>query len=244
MKPRIIFLENGTSLRAWLAEWLREAGFEGDLAVSVFDFYREMAVNMYDIAVIGGDLPGNGALEVVSWLSGKDDIGIVLLTERGDTGGRIDGYRKGADLCVAKPVDGDELTVAIHSLVRRKGRAAIPAGEAAESSARWTFDPAQWLLQAPNGKAVKLSSTEMKVIQRLVESAGAVVAREELRIELGHGHGGGGNQKLDALISRLRRKIGRRTASHAPVQTLHGRGYLFSAPVRVTGTSQPVRRVG
>jgi DNA-binding response OmpR family regulator len=244
MKSRVIFLENGTSLCARLAEWLRGAGFEVDLTGSVFDFYREMAVNIYDIAVIGGELPGNGALEVVSWMSGKDDVGIVLLTERGDTDGRIEGYQKGADLCFAKPVDGDELTAAIHSLVRRIGRAEVPAGEAAEPSAQWTFDPAQWLLQAPNGNAVRLNSSEMRVIQRLVESAGTAVAREELRIELGHGHGGSGNQKLDALISRLRSKIRRRTASPAPVQTLHGRGYLFSAPVRVTGTLQPVKHVG
>jgi len=88
-------------------------------------------------------------------------------------------------------------------------------------------------LQAPNGPSVKLSAVEAKFVRRLLVQTGAVVSRAELRGELGYGDDAVGDKNLDAVIRRLRRKIESATGSPAPIQTVHGQGYLFSAQLRL-----------
>ncbi|MDQ8754661.1 response regulator transcription factor [Sphingosinicella sp. LHD-64] len=230
---RIILLENDTGFHTSLGERLRSQGLAVDLARSVFDFYREMAVDGYDVAVIDVDLPCDSGLDVVSRLRRKDGIGIVLLTDRDAPGDRIEGYRRGADLCFAKPVDGAELAAALNSLSRRLGHANVGERDTVRSTMPWRLDPDRWMLEAPNGKSVKLSTAEMTVVRRLIEQPGTVASRGELRAALGYGQDRNDDQKLDALISRLRRKIERQAGCPAPVQTLHGRGHLFSDAIRV-----------
>ena len=62
---------------------------------------------------------------------------------------------------------------------------------------------------------------------------GTVVPRADLRAELGYDADPPGDRNLDAVIRRLRRKIESVTGSPAPIQTVHGQGYLFSARLRL-----------
>lgn len=231
---RIIFLTGDPAFQTSLGERLQDEGFRVDFAGSVFEFYREMAVDGYDIAVIDMDILGS-ALDVVCWLRKKEAMGIVLLTTLSDVEARAEGYRRGSDLCPVKPVDGGELAAAIHSLARRLGQKSASVHDASETRGHWLFDRDHWILQAPDGKSLKLSPAEMAVVERLIEQPGTTVPRDELLTLLGYGHSKSGNQRLDTLISRFRDKIQGRLGCPAPVQTARGRGHLFSAPVRAVG---------
>jgi DNA-binding response OmpR family regulator len=238
---RIIFLTSDPAFRTSLGERLQGEGFRVDFAGSVFEFYREMAVDGYDIAVIDMDILGS-ALDVVCWLRKKEAMGIVLLTPLGEVEARTEGYRRGSDLCPVKPVDGGELAAAIHSLGRRLGQKSASMRETSETRAHWLLDREHWLLQGPNGKSLKLSPAEMAVVERLTEQPGATIPRDELLTLLGYGHSKSGHQRLDTLISRFRDKIQSRLGCPAPVQTARGRGHLFSAPVRAVGALLPGTR--
>lgn len=51
-----------------------------------------------------------------------------------------------------------------------------------------------------------------------------------------------GDRSLEALIRRLGRKIEASGAARAPIQTMRGKGYLFSARVRMGRRSGPGAR--
>lgn len=232
---RIIFLVDDPDLQASLEVRLRGEGFELDPAGTVLEFYRGMAIAGYDIAVLDLDVSGGGAMDAVSWLRRKDGMGIVLLTPPGEVEDRIEAYWRGADLCLVKPVAGDELAAALRSLFRRLRHGEGREREAAGSPVQWLLDLNHWTLQAPNGKLLKLSTAELRIASRLVERPGTAIPREELLTALGYRHDKSGSQKIDTLISRFRHKIQSRTGCAAPIQTARGRGHLFSAPVRVDG---------
>jgi DNA-binding response OmpR family regulator len=229
---RIILVEGDARSRAVLHECLQREGFEVEAIGSPLEFYRSMATSSCDIAVVDADLAEGAGLDILSWLRGMGNIGIIALSTGNEARNRIACFESGADLHFTKPVDGEELVHGLRNLLRRLARNGV-AHAAPVTPSDWFFDTTHWRLQTPNGPSVKLSAVEAKFVRRLLIQTGTVVSRAELRAELGYGDDVVGDKNLDAVIRRLRRKIEIATGSPAPIQTVHGQGYLFSAQLRL-----------
>ena len=187
------------------------------------------------------DRPQHTALD--QGLRQRREIGVVMLTARGASEDRIKGFQSGADLYFVKPVDCRELAAALLNLVGRLPQRAAPAG--AESGAtdraapaedhaegEWVLDRVGWSFRAPGGKEIQVTSFEMRLLDAMVIEPGTTVARGTLLTALSYREDDSGRRSLDVLISRLRRKIEATVGGKAPIQTMHNRGYLFSARVR------------
>lgn len=229
---RIILVEGDARSRAVLHERLQREGFDVEAIGSPLEFYRSMATSSCDIAVVDADLAEGAGLDILSWLRAMGNIGIIALSTGNEARNRIACFESGADLHFTKPVDGEELVHGLRNLLRRLAHNGV-AHAAPVASSDWFFDANHWRLQAPNGPSVKLSAVEAKFVRRLLTQTGTVVSRAELRAELGYGDDAVGDKNLDAVIRRLRRKIEIATGSPAPIQTVHGQGYLFSAQLRL-----------
>ena len=230
---RIILVEGDARSRAALYGRLQREGFDVEAIGSPLEFYRGMATSSRDIAVVDADLAEGAGLDILSWLRGMGNIGIIALSTGNEARTRIACFESGADLHFTKPVDGDELVHGLRNLLRRLAHNGVVRAAPAEPPHWWFFDTTHWMLQAPNGPSVKLSAVEAKFVRRLLIQTGTVVSRAELRGELGYGDDAVGDKNLDAVIRRLRRKIESATGSPAPIQTVHGQGYLFSAQLRL-----------
>jgi DNA-binding response OmpR family regulator len=230
---RIILLEGDARSRAALHERLQREGFDVEAIGSPVEFYRGMATSSRDIAIVDADLAEGAGLDILSWLRGLGNIGIIALSAGNEARNRIACFESGADLHFTKPVDGDELVHGLRNLLRRLAHNGFDRAAPIASSDWWFFDTTHWMLQTPNGPSVKLSAVEAKFVRCLLIQTGAVVPRAELRAELGYGDDPAGDKNLDAVIRRLRRKIESATGSPAPIQTVHGQGYLFSAQLRL-----------
>ena len=229
---RIILLEGDARSRAALHEYLQGQGFDVEAIGSPLEFYRSMATSSRDIAIVDADLSQGAGLDILSWLRGMGNIGIIALSTGNEARNRIACFERGADLHFSKPVDGEELVHGLRNLLRRLAHNGVERA-APVAPSDWFFDTNHWMLQTPNGPSVKLSAVEAKFIRRLLIQTGIVVPRADLRTELGYDADPAGDRNLDAVIRRLRRKIESATGTPAPIQTVHGHGYLFSAPLRL-----------
>jgi DNA-binding response OmpR family regulator len=230
---RIILVEGDARSRAVLCECLQREGFDVEAIGSPLEFYRSMATSSCDIAVVDADLAEGTGLDILSWLRGMGNIGIIALSAGNEARNRIACFESGADLHFTKPVDGEELVHGLRNLLRRLAHNEVERAAPAAPPDWWFFDTTHWTLQTPNGPSVKLSAVEAKFVRRLLIQTGAVVPRADLRAELGYDADPAGDRNLDAVIRRLRRKIESATGSPAPIQTVHGQGYLFSAQLRL-----------
>jgi DNA-binding response OmpR family regulator len=230
---RIILVEGDAGSRAALHGHLESQGFDVEATGSPLEFYRGMATSSRDIAVVDADLAEGAGLDILSWLRGMGSIGIIALSANNEARHRIACFESGADLYFTKPVDGEELVHGLRNLLRRLAHNEVDHAAPITPSHWWFFDTTHWMLQTPNGPSVKLSAVETKFVRRLLIQTGTVVLRAELRAELGYDDDPAGDKNLDAVIRRLRRKIESATGSPAPIQTVHGLGYLFSAQLRL-----------
>jgi len=101
-------------------------------------FYTTLMEGDFDVAILDVNLPDVSGFELARVISSSRPMGVIMLTARTGRDDRIKGYEEGADLYLTKPVDGEELALAIANLARRVRSAALSAKTA--SSAKATAD--------------------------------------------------------------------------------------------------------
>jgi DNA-binding response OmpR family regulator len=226
---RVLFVEDDIDLRDSVAESLEDEGIAVDPAGSATEFYARLKGGRYDVAVIDLGLPDGRGRDIAARVRATTDMGVVIMTARGQLRDRIDGYESGADAYLVKPVDVRELALVIRRLAERTAPA-----RARPHAAAWTYDPLGSTLTDADGRRVELTTNENRFIGALVDRQGEEVSRDAIFEALGYradNETSAGN--LEALVRRLRLKISERTGARAPVRTVHGFGYAFAASARI-----------
>lgn len=226
---RIIIAEDDVDLREGLEECLSLQGLSVVGVGSALELFQRLAVEEFNIAIIDVGLPDQSGFDIAALLAKRRDMGVIMLTARGTTEDRIRGFSSGADLYFVKPVDCRELAAAIENLSRRVEP--TPPGSCAPQAA-WVFDRVHWTLRTAD-VTIDLTSAEIRLLDCILSRPGETMGRLELLTALGYGQDEAGNRNLEAIVRRLRRKIEMEARVKAPIQTVHSRGYLFSAPIAV-----------
>jgi len=99
----------------------------------------------------------------------------------------------------------------------------------------WCLHSALFKLTSPSGMAILLSYNECCVLQATASANGKLVCRKTLINALGHNIMHYDERRLEALISRLRRKLLACVAEDFPIRGVKGRGYLFGVNLRDEG---------
>lgn len=165
-RPNVILVEDNGILRQSLADYLRLCNMDVTEAASGTEFHALLPRARYDIAVLDVNLPDTSGFDLAASLSASNDMGIIMLTARARRDDRIEGYQRGADLYFTKPVDSEELAVAITNLARRARRVGTPGASlrgAAETPAppRLILDRQRHVLLMAPDTLIKLSRAKL-----------------------------------------------------------------------------------
>jgi DNA-binding response OmpR family regulator len=149
------------------------------------------------------------------------DIPIIMLTAKATEADRIAGLELGADDYVTKPFSPREVVLRMKAIERRR---AIDLAHDKRTIGAITVDPVRHHVEV-NGKAVRLTTAEFKLLQMLMTKPGRLLSREMLLT------GAWGYETLintrtvDTHIRRLRHKLGK--AADA-IETVRGFGYRLT----------------
>lgn len=230
---RVLLVEDDRELREGLAENLRLNGVSVTEADSGVSFRNAMRSGTIDVAIIDVNLPDVSGFELARELA-RDERppGIIMLTARTGHRDRRQGYSEGADLYMTKPVDGEELLLAVRNLARRVRRSQGIAGSDEPDQPGWKLDVARRMLISPDNAVILLSGREVMLLEQFVEAKGAPLSRSSISETMGYGSPGPTNRGLDAAIHRLREKAAERNAE-LPLLVIHSIGIRFAAPLRL-----------
>ena len=78
-----------------------------------------------------------------------------------------------------------------------------------------------------------LTNAEFRVLRVLVSEPGQSVSRDQISEALGKIPGEQEDRSIDAILTRLRRKVREETGQPLPVKAARTVGYVFVAPVVV-----------
>lgn len=188
---------------------------------------------MPDVIILDLGLPDISGYEVLKRVREFSNVPIIILTVRADEADVFKGLEWGADDYMVKPFKQAELFSRIRALMRR----AVPAPvEDLLVSGKLSFDPASRVVYC-RGKESHLTETEGRLLRRLMESVGEVVARPLLAVTiwgedsvtLGQLDRQGAEASFDRHVRRLREKVERDADFPEIVITVSG-GYTFVKP--------------
>ena len=103
MAEHVVIVDDDELLRSRLAGYLASEGFRVTTAEGAAKFRDIMAHDRIDLALVDITMPGEDGLSLTRFLRERSEIGVVILTGKGDPIDRAIGLEIGADDYVANP---------------------------------------------------------------------------------------------------------------------------------------------
>jgi two-component system OmpR family response regulator len=218
---RLLVIEDDPDLNRQLVTAFTDAGYAVDAARDGEEGHFLGDTEPYDAIVLDIGLPIMDGVSVLEkWRRSGRKTPVLILTARDRWSDKVAGFDAGADDYVAKPFHMEEVLARIRALVRRSaGHASseISCGPLMldTKSARVTVD----------GKAIKLTSLEFRLLSYLMLHKGRVVSRTELVEHLYDQDFDRDSNTIEVFVGRLRKKLG-----VDMLRTIRGLGYCISEP--------------
>lgn len=216
---RALIVEDEPAIAADVARALEDAGFaptqagDGETAWFLGDT-EDFAIVVLDLG-----LPTLDGLSVLKrWRAAGRTFPVLILSARSAWTEKVDGIEAGADDYLAKPFELGELVARVRALLRRAAGHATPL----VTLGRLTLDTRRMSVSI-DGAAQKLSPLEYRLIDYLAHQSGRAVSAGELADHLHGAEDAGDANAIEALVARVRRKIG-----PGIIETRRGFGYHLS----------------
>ena len=215
---RALAVEDDPRIAADLESALSAAGFRVEITGDGEDAWFLGDTEDYDLVVLDLGLPGLDGLAVLKrWRANGRAMPVLVLTARGAWQERVEGIEAGADDYLPKPFRMEELVARARALVRRAGGHAAALQEAGDLS----LDTNRMDV-AVRGVPVQVSALEYRLLAYLMQYRDRPVPPTELLEHLYGDDDAREANALEAVIARLRRKLGR-----GVIGTRRGFGYFL-----------------
>ncbi len=218
---RMLVIEDDPDLNRQLVSALEEAGYVVDTASNGEDGHFLGETEPYDAVVLDLGLPKmDGVTVLEKWRREGRNMPVLILTARDRWSDKVAGFDAGADDYVAKPFFMEEVLARIRALLRRSTGHASSELECGKlmidtRASRVTMD----------GRAIKLTSLEYRLLEYLMHHQGRVISRTELVEHLYDQDFDRDSNTIEVFVGRLRRKLGKDV-----IETVRGLGYRLVAP--------------
>nr|WP_281171194.1 response regulator transcription factor [Glycomyces arizonensis] len=231
MREHLLVVDDEATVRELLSATLRFAGFRVSSAATAAEAVAAAEAEPPDLVLLDVMLPDMDGFEVVRRLREQRPEGrtgpvpVLFLTARGRQADKVTGLSLGADDYVTKPFDLEELIARIRAILRRT------AGRRSDVLAVGALElDAEGHQVTRDGKPVRLSPTEFRLLRYLMENAGHVVSKSQILDRVWRYDFGGDASIVDTYISYLRRKVD--DGEPKLIHTVHGTGYVMREPRR------------
>jgi DNA-binding response OmpR family regulator len=191
----------------------------------------------YDLIVLDVMLPEMDGFEVLRRLRTKSNTPVLMLTARGDDLDRILGLEIGADDYLSKPFNTRELSARIRAILRRSNSTNTNTVLSEAVSLRvgdMELNAGARTVRC-GSESLNLTTVEFDLLQRLLQSAGSVVGREELTRDVLSREFSPFDRSIDTHVWSLRKKVGSTPDGCERIKGIRGVGYLYALPDRPGG---------
>jgi two-component system phosphate regulon response regulator OmpR len=236
----ILVVDDDPQVRSMLVRYLEGEGFCVRQAGTGRELRAVLAEASVDLILLDLIMPGEDGLALAREIRTRSDVGIIMLTGRGDVIDRVAGLEAGADDYLAKPFHLREILARVRSVLRRQrpsprpdnGKAKGPVEGAAYRFEGWQVEVRKRRVLAPTGQEVALTTAEFDLLLAFLARPGEPLDRDRL-MELAKGRAWAvQDRSVDQQVARLRRKIEANPQNPRLIKSVRGTGYLFTADVR------------
>ena len=228
MKEKILVLEDEIGIRSFVSINLKREGYEiieagsGQEAIEQLSNHPDISIALLDVM-----LPDMSGIEICKFIRQQfDQIGVIMLTAKGQEEDKLEGFISGADDYMVKPFSIKELLVRVAALLRRvkKEESSMKLNKIVSEPFTLDLDKRKLF---KDGREIELTPTEFSIVKYLMVNAKQSLSRDQILTEVW------GNNYLydfkivDVNIRRIRNKIEDDPSKPKYIQTIWGYGYCF-----------------
>jgi two-component system, OmpR family, response regulator len=217
---RILVVEDEADIAEDIGRALTSSGFAVDFSPDGEDAWFKGSTENFAAIILDIGLPKLDGMSVLkNWRRESIKTPVIILTARGNWTDRVDGIELGADDYLVKPFHMEELVARVKALVRRSAGVSTPVLEIGNLRLDMRASTA-----TRNGVKLDLGPLEFRLLAHLLLNRGKAISQSEIADMLYGSGGDPSSNSIEALISRLRRKVG-----GTVITTQRGFGYLIGA---------------
>ncbi len=228
MKEKILVLEDEIGIRSFVSINLKREGYEiieagtGSEAIEQLSNHPDISIALLDVM-----LPDMSGIEICKFIRQQfDQIGVIMLTAKGQEEDKLEGFISGADDYIVKPFSIKELLVRVSALIRRvkKDENKFKSNEIISDPFVLNIDKRKLY---KNGLEIELTPTEFSIVKYLMLNAKKSLSRDQILNEVWGSNYLYDFKIVDVNIRRIRNKIEDDPSKPKYIQTVWGYGYCF-----------------
>ncbi|WP_088008792.1 response regulator transcription factor [Indiicoccus explosivorum] len=226
-RDRVLIVDDEWQMRN-LLKVLLYPSFDAEEAEDGEEALALLKKKSFSLVILDLMMPGISGWEVCEKIREEKQVPILMLTARGDTKDKVEGFTAGADDYLVKPFEPEELVARVKALVRRAragGQIETDVLEAADLK----IDRTARLIYAGN-TIVELTPKEFELVELLAVNDKVIFTRDMLMARIWETHQEPDIRTTDTHIKNIREKFRKGGLSFNPIRTVWGKGYRFQKP--------------
>lgn len=223
---KILLVEDEISIRGFLKINLVRNDFEVIEASNGEDGIKKAIAEKPDVAILDVMLPGIDGFQVCNKLRSEyPDMGIIMLTAKGQDMDKIMGLEYGADDYIVKPFNPLEVVLRIKAILRRlEKNTDVKLNEIVNGP--FVINLYSQKI-TKNGEEIELTPKEYLIMKTFIENPNKAFSRDELLNSVWGYNYFGDPKIIDVNIRRLRAKIEEDASNPKFIETVWGIGYRW-----------------
>ena len=224
MNSKILIVDDEEDILTLLEYNLEKAGFKvisADDGPEAIELAKKEKPALIILDIMLPSMEGTEVCKAIKRDDATSHIPIIMLTAKGEEVDRIVGLELGADDYITKPFSPRELVLRVKAVLKRGHGGEENEGTITAGNIRIDLERS---VVISNGKPLKLTATEFKLLVELVKAKGKVLSRDALLDNVRGTDYYVTDRTIDTHIRRLREKLGK-SAKH--IETARGFGYKF-----------------
>lgn len=228
MNYQILIAEDDPDISELLSLYLENAGYTVFTALngrSALEIFQEKRISL---ALVDIMMPGLNGYDLIRRLREVSNIPVIILSAKSAASDRVFGLDVGADAYLTKPFNPLEVLANIRALLRRYCQL---GGEDAGDSlpnvlklGELELNLDQYVLKK-RGETIPLTSTEMKIMARMMKEPGRVFTKAQLYQCINGDYYEGDDKTMMVHIYNIRAKLEENPGKPVYIKTVRGLGY-------------------
>jgi DNA-binding response OmpR family regulator len=221
---QVLLIQHSPPVARALRQGLEGKGIQVTVAADAQEGYARAWQGSCDVIVLDLMLPRQSSLPLIERLRQSGlSVPILTLAPPRSTKHRVESLNLGADDCLAKPFEFEELFVRLAALVRRRSRLkelVLHIGDLEIDLEKHTIQRA--------GQPIGLTQREFALLELLARNRGSIVTRAMIRNHFYGETTTASSNVVDVFVRYLRSKIDK-GAKQPLILTQYGKGYMLRA---------------
>jgi DNA-binding response OmpR family regulator len=226
---KVLIIDDDAQLLQMVGLIFKRAGAQIITATNGPDGIGQFFIYQPNLVILDVRMPGMDGFEVCRRIRQVSDSAIMMLTALNQEMDMLQGLDAGADDFLSKPFN-PEILLARARTVLRRGQASHARNASFQYSDGHLEIDIEGRRMRVDGKMVKLTAVEFRLLVYLARNAGKVLTFEQILANVWGTEFRGSIEHVHVFVSHLRKKLKEDTKNPRYILTLHGIGYIFERP--------------